>query len=269
MLPTTTELLKAAPRVADLIGMDRNILKTLLKSPVFLFDGNELDKAPIGERISEMSKMGLPVSLPRPICIFEVQGEGGKNGAAVLTQQDDETIMGLLFRRYGPGRWSSVLVAGEMRNCKTPENLEFEARECAHKGIEAEVSTRILKAIILRCWAALWQDREDRNGDPERFCRHKPKRGPGSHGSQQKEPTIEYRIVPISPRLADSFRKQETGRTHASPKQHERRGHWRKYPSGKTGWVNACTVGDPCKGMIVKDYEVKNAHSADTKKAAS
>ncbi len=46
------------------------------------------------------------------------------------------------------------------------------------------------------------------------------------------------------------------GGTHASPRAHDRRGHWRTYPSGKRGWVNACKVGDASLGAVFKDYKV-------------
>ena len=48
------------------------------------------------------------------------------------------------------------------------------------------------------------------------------------------------------------------GGHHASPRQHERRGHWRKHPSGKQLWVKPCKVGDASKGVIFKDYKVKD-----------
>ena len=47
------------------------------------------------------------------------------------------------------------------------------------------------------------------------------------------------------------------GGSHASPRLHDRRGHWRKYPSGKVGWVKNCKVGDASRGVVFKDYEVK------------
>ena len=46
------------------------------------------------------------------------------------------------------------------------------------------------------------------------------------------------------------------GGTHASPRLHDRRGHWRKHPSGKQVWVKACKVGDAAKGVIFKDYKI-------------
>lgn len=47
------------------------------------------------------------------------------------------------------------------------------------------------------------------------------------------------------------------GGTHASPRLHDRRGHWRTMKkSGKRVWVRDCKVGDASKGVVFKDYEV-------------
>lgn len=46
------------------------------------------------------------------------------------------------------------------------------------------------------------------------------------------------------------------GGTHASPRLHDRRGHWRTMKSGKRVWVRNCKVGDASKGVVFKDYEV-------------
>lgn len=46
------------------------------------------------------------------------------------------------------------------------------------------------------------------------------------------------------------------GGTHATPRLHDRRGHWRNHPSGKRVWVRDCKVGDASKGIIFKDYKV-------------
>jgi hypothetical protein len=47
------------------------------------------------------------------------------------------------------------------------------------------------------------------------------------------------------------------GGTHASPRRHQARGHWRTYASGKRGWVKECWRGDANKGTIFKDYQIK------------
>lgn len=45
--------------------------------------------------------------------------------------------------------------------------------------------------------------------------------------------------------------------THASPRKHQRRGHWRNHPNGKRVWVRDCWVGDASKGIVFKDYEIR------------
>lgn len=49
---------------------------------------------------------------------------------------------------------------------------------------------------------------------------------------------------------------ESKGGTHASPRKHDRRGHWRQYRNGKRGWVRQAVVGDASKGLALKDYRI-------------
>ena len=69
-------------------------------------------------------------------------------------------------------------------------------------------------------------------------------------------PLYEYRILTVDTRPHNEAGEPKGG-THASPRQHIRRGTLRHYKSGKTVWVNAMVVGDPARGRIDKDYEVR------------
>ena len=65
---------------------------------------------------------------------------------------------------------------------------------------------------------------------------------------------FDWHTVTIAPTAAKSGHK---GGTHASPRLHDRRGHWRTIKaSGKRVWVRHCKVGDASKGAIFKDYKV-------------
>jgi len=66
-----------------------------------------------------------------------------------------------------------------------------------------------------------------------------------------KPPSYEWKTVTIEPRTASN----SLGGTHASPRLHDRRGHWRTMKSGKKVWVRQCKVGDPSKGVIFHDYK--------------
>lgn len=48
---------------------------------------------------------------------------------------------------------------------------------------------------------------------------------------------------------------EHLGGTHASPRLHERRGHWRNTSAGKRVWVRDCLVGDASRGIVCKDYK--------------
>jgi len=69
-----------------------------------------------------------------------------------------------------------------------------------------------------------------------------------------KLPFYETKMLVINTRSA-SGEKHGCGGSHASPRQHLRRGHIRRLESGNI-WVNACVVGDSSKGIITKQYSV-------------
>jgi hypothetical protein len=53
-----------------------------------------------------------------------------------------------------------------------------------------------------------------------------------------------------------TLRGPNQGGTHASPRWHIRRGHWRNLADGRRIFVRECQVGDMTRGGVVKDYEV-------------
>lgn len=65
--------------------------------------------------------------------------------------------------------------------------------------------------------------------------------------------SYEWRTVIVEPKVVVSV---SHGGTHASPRLHDRRGHWRTMKkSGKRVWVKECKVGDPSKGVVFHDYK--------------
>jgi hypothetical protein len=66
--------------------------------------------------------------------------------------------------------------------------------------------------------------------------------------------SFDWTLVEIGP---VTVKGEGQGGTHASPRLHDRRGHWRTYKAtGKRVWVRDCKVGDASKGMVFKDYKV-------------
>lgn len=71
---------------------------------------------------------------------------------------------------------------------------------------------------------------------------------------QGKFPLFDWQTVVVEPIKPKA---EHQGGTHASPRQHERRGHWRFIKkSQKRVWIKNCTVGDASKGVIFHDYKI-------------
>lgn len=72
---------------------------------------------------------------------------------------------------------------------------------------------------------------------------------------QGKVPTYDWTTVVIEP---SKPKGDPQGGTHASPRWHERRGHWRTIKkTGKKVWVKNCEVGDKALGAVFHDYRIK------------
>lgn len=69
-----------------------------------------------------------------------------------------------------------------------------------------------------------------------------------------KTPAYAWRTVEVTARVRAD--RGSAGGSHASPRAHERRGHWRTLPAGRV-WVRPCRVGDPASGSVFHDYRVK------------
>lgn len=69
-----------------------------------------------------------------------------------------------------------------------------------------------------------------------------------------KLPTYDWHTIVIEPPKTS---QEHQGGTHASPRRHQARGHWRTYKSGKRGWVKECWRGDASRGTVFKDYELR------------
>lgn len=71
-----------------------------------------------------------------------------------------------------------------------------------------------------------------------------------------KKPLMEFKITKVTGSRTNTDPDAPRG-THASPRQHLRRGHWRTLPkTGKKVWVSSSQVGNELNGRIIKTYAV-------------
>ena len=66
--------------------------------------------------------------------------------------------------------------------------------------------------------------------------------------------SFDWHTVEIGSR---QVKNEPQGGTHASPRLHDRRGHWRTGKSGAKVWVKACKVGNASNGVVFKDYRLR------------
>lgn len=82
-----------------------------------------------------------------------------------------------------------------------------------------------------------------------------PKKSFTGQGKGNSLPFDSYNVLTVGAlRHRDKREGVTLGGSHASPREHLRRGHIRRYQDGKTVWVNATVVNPGIGGKIVKDY---------------
>lgn len=69
-----------------------------------------------------------------------------------------------------------------------------------------------------------------------------------------KAPLFTYKVLTIGKKKRKS---RHLGGTHASPRSHLRRGHYRTSPKGVRYWVQPCMVKGETDGFVHKDYRVE------------
>lgn len=77
-----------------------------------------------------------------------------------------------------------------------------------------------------------------------------------AHGKPPLRYTWHTVTIGATPKVAVAT--PDVAGTHASPRAHDRRGHWRKHATKGRVWVRDCRVGDASLGAVFKDYRVES-----------
>lgn len=222
---------------ADLIGIPT--------APVYLFadqqrfDSDEVDA--IARRIA-----GTPLCLPHDEVLFEVTDRDSHYSAQVAYVH--RTIKGveasLLLRSRSSSRWTDVVCSAFFRG---DGFADVEPNPRMNSQGDLETFARVLTGIV---WRALGLLSIGPVVTDQPFPRtRRPKLAKiGVAGWNWKLVDIDLDRIPKEAR--------ECGGTHASPRWHIRRGHWRTLLDGRRVFVQPCEVGDRARGGIVKDYTV-------------
>jgi len=155
---------------------------------------------------------------------------------SVLTEQKTAIVTGWILRPTGYDQLGSFLISEHNGEPKTgevdgPINPQNQSTMCA---------------ILAMFYASLDMRVQAYVPTPHKANVSRAKRG--------LKPLYEWHTIVIEP---SQVKQKPQGGTHASPRRHQARGHWRTYQSGKRGWVRECFRGDANKGAVFKDYQIK------------
>lgn len=106
------------------------------------------------------------------------------------------------------------------------------------------------QAVVALLWS-LEQRRTTVERQPAPAALNKKRRARGSAEFD------EYHVVTIEPRH-DHAPTGVRYEDRLSPREHQRRGHWRHFKSGARVWVRECVINEGVGGAIWKDYKVRS-----------
>jgi hypothetical protein len=214
-------------------------------APVYLFpdqehfDSDEVEA--IARRIS-----AAPLRLPHDEVLFEIADRGPTylSQVAFARQLGSCVEAYLMFRLRDSRQWTDVMCQAFFRPDGCAE-IDFNPALLGSSDLNSY--SQCLTGIVWRALALLSIETTLREQSVPLTRRPKLARA-GVKGWV-------YHIAEIDPHRVAAAAGIRTG-THASPRWHIRRGHWRRLRDGRRTYVRACSVGDPARGGVVKDYVV-------------
>jgi hypothetical protein len=227
-----------------------DLIVRLPVAPIYVFPDQEAFDSEDVERLARRL-ITDPLRLPHSSVIYEVvDAKNGGRSSVVYARQEAGTSDAVLFARPGrPGRWTDAICHAHHEPdgsgwCELNPRVPLLSREDA---------LHIVQGMLIRATALIMAE----------ACReevHLP-RLRRMMLAKQGVAGWSYRLASLDlSKLRRSVDPQ--GGTHASPRWHIRRGHWRQLGTDRRVFVRECRVGDPARGGVVKDYRVSLGEAA-------
>lgn len=225
--------------------------KHVATAPIYVFPDADRFNADDVEQLAVRNLAGT-LKLPHPHCIFEVRSPDHPGACLASYARATEAGVDSFLFRFDPQRrcWSDLLTAVEF----LPDGF---ADAIAHPDLDDpkdytahfEIATSMVwRALGLLAAATPCVERQLST------LRRAPFAKAGVRGWT-------YRVADIQPGIIADALAIHRG-THASPRWHVRRGHWRQLGDGRRVFVRECQVGDASRGGVVKDYQVQFGEAA-------
>ena len=189
----------------------------------------------------------LMMNLPFPkTAITTIATDGVKVALWLIGGDGSVTVGGVTKHNYvAPGAHGGFgKVLSPFTYFATPEGMRYISKGEEVTAEDVKAGFRIVVACLMKIQS---ESSAYQPTVPNTFINKKRlKKG--------KLPLFDWHTVTIE---RSSAQRAPAGGTHASPRLHDRRGHWRKHPSGRQVWVKPCKVGDARLGVVFKDYVVQ------------
>ena len=227
-------------------------LRRIHSAPIYYFPDHDRFNCDDVDTVARALLREGRLRLPHDTIVFEVaDGHPEVKGLVVLVTQSDQGIEGYLVISLRVGnRFSDVLAHASF------SDDGFADIEINPKVGNPETSAAYAENLTATVWRAL----AILSQSPVISDQHVPRTRRPKLARSGVKGWI-WRLVDIDPtrmRTAASDR----GGSHASPRWHIRRGHWRTLPDGQRVFVRSCEVGDSARGGVVKDYRVTMGEAA-------
>lgn len=197
------------------------------------FDMGQMERWPGGQVAYD-----IVLNLPFPRTGIVGLDQDGKDFAIWMSQGTDNVAVG------GASMWHGKYME-PFAYIKTDEGLRFYKKDKTITQDDVRPIWLIICAVLLKL--AEQSQTAYKPIPTNSFVNRK-------RAAKGKSPiSFDWHTVEIVPKQA---KNAPLGGTHASPRLHDRRGHWRTCKTGKKVWVKACKVGDASKGVVFKDYKV-------------
>jgi len=256
MTNDVTQGIPSAYELKRLVALNRppfwraSFLSGLAAAPIYVFpDQDEFDGEDVGFLTRKVG--GAHLRLPHSEVIFEViDAQHGPRSSVIYAAERDHEIHAFLFARtIVRKRWTDALCHARY---KPDGSGACEVNPSAKALNDADIFT-VIHGMILRATALIMAEACSQETQVSRMRRSML----AKHGVSGWS----YRVATID--IANIRRLAEpAGGTHASPRWHIRRGHWRTLSNGQRVFVRECAVGDQARGGVIKDYRIELGSAA-------
>lgn len=226
-------------------------LTGLPAAPVYLFPDQQAFDSDDVDALSRSIMIG-PLQLPHLNVIFEVT-DADDHGRAIVVYatQGESAVDAFLFARAGRDlQWTEVICHARF----LPDGVaDVVANPMLPPDPKSQTLGSILTGVVWRALGLLKANTPVQEGCVSRLRR--------SMLAKCGVTGWSYRVASIDLSVLRKSDEVGTG-THASPRWHVRRGHWRQIGEGRRVFVRECQVGDLSRGGVVKDYQVELENAA-------